>query len=283
MKKIFLALFLLCQLSSHAHYSLNNVDVLDEIYKKWLLKNLENSFMKVTDKLYMSDTEVTIQQYNYYLSDLLEQKDFETLMLVKAEKTNWRALLPEIYKNLDDKMLFPHGYPDGLKYPAQNMPYEGAVGFCKWLTDFYNNEPLEKRKWKKVIFRLPTEEEWTIAARGSFDKTYQYPWRFNKPQNPKGCFLSNFNCINEDCPDCKVFDKINKDGAMFTAQADSYFPNDFGLYCVIGNVAEMVAERGIAKGGSWEDTPTQCTLQSQKKYTTPSPAIGFRVLMEIVE
>ncbi len=252
-------------------------------FGKWQLKNLENSFKKVSNRLFMAETEVTNQQYNYYLTALLEQKDFTTLMIVKSEKVDWHKLIPDNYRNLDDKTLFPFGFPDNPKNPAQNMSFEAAVSYCNWLTNFYNNEPIDKRKWKKVIFRLPTEEEWTTAALGGFEKSYKYPWRFNTPQNPKGCFLSNFNCTDEDCPNCKVFDKITKDGALFTAQADSYFPNDFGLYGIIGNVAEMTATKGLAKGGSWEDIPSECTIQSQKKYTNPSPAIGFRILMEILE
>jgi formylglycine-generating enzyme required for sulfatase activity len=252
-------------------------------FGKWKLKNLENTFKKVTSRIFMAETEVTNQQYNYYLSALLEQKDFTTLMVAKSEKVDWRGLMPEKLKNLDDKVLFPYGKPDGAAYPAQNMSYEAAVSYCNWLTNFYNNEDPEKRKWKKVVFRLPTEEEWMTAARAGMEKAFKYPWKYNTPQNPKGCFLSNFNCTNEDCKDCKYSDKITKDGALFTAQADAYFPNDFGLYGMIGNVAEMTATKGIAKGGSWEDFPADCTIQSQKNYSNPSPAVGFRILMEIIE
>jgi formylglycine-generating enzyme required for sulfatase activity len=287
MKQLFISVLLLAQLSANAHPLLTPVFpfVFKENVQKWLLKNIENSFVKVTDNLYMGDTEVTIQQYNYFLTDLLEKKDFNTLMVVKAEKTDWRSLLPENAKTLDDKTIFPNGNPDNPKFPAQNMSYEGAVEFCKWMTDFYNKEDIEKRKWKKVVFRLPTEEEWMTAARGKKDKNVKYPWGTDKPTTVKGCFLSNFNSRDEHCETCplypKVFDKLSKDGALFTTQADAYFPNDIGIYGIIGNVAEMTATRGIAKGGSWEDVPADCTIQSQKKYTNPSPAIGFRVLMEI--
>jgi formylglycine-generating enzyme required for sulfatase activity len=281
------ALFILFIITSNASFvRANNFtppQYWGDIFGKWQLKNLENSFKKITGRIYVAETEVTNQQYGYYLAYLLEQKDFNTLMTVKADKTDWRKLLPEAYKKLDDKTLFPHGFPDKPTYPAQNMTYEGAVSYCNWLTNFYNNEPLDKRKWKKVLFRLPTEEEWMTAARAGVDKSFMYPWKFNSPRNPKGCFLSNFNCVNEDCKDCKVFDKITKDGALFTTQADAYFPNDFGLYGMIGNVAEMTATQGLAKGGSWEDIPSDCTIQSQKKYTGQSPAVGFRILMEIVE
>jgi formylglycine-generating enzyme required for sulfatase activity len=289
MKKVGLFFFLIGHFAVHANTFVHTVAPIappqyqSDNFGKWKLKNLENSFKKVTSRIYMAETEVTIQQYNYYLSYLLEQKDFNALMIAKSEKVDWRKLLPDSLKNLDDKTLFPHGFPEAPRYPAQNMSYEAAVSYCNWLTNFYNNEDAEKRKWKKVLFRLPTEEEWMTAARGQLDKSYKYPWKYNTPQNPKGCFLSNFNCTNEDCATCKITDKITKDGGLFTVQADAYFPNDFGLFGMIGNVAEMTATQGLAKGGSWEDIPSDCTIQSQKKYINPSPAIGFRILMEIIE
>lgn len=255
---------------------------------KWHIKNLESTFKKVSDKIYMAETEVTNQQYNYFLTYLLEQKDFNTLLKAKSDKVDWSNLVPKEFQNLSLKDLYPFNiYPDNPYNPAQNMSYEGAVLFCEWLTNFYNRESTEKRKWKKVKFRLPTEIEWMRAARGQNPQNKAlYPWGFDSPKNKKGCFLSNFNCSNDNC-ECTIFDKnvhkVTKDGALFTTKADAYFPNDLGLYGMSGNVAEMVAEKGIAKGGSWEDIPSDCTIPSQKKYNTPSPAIGFRILMEILE
>jgi hypothetical protein len=75
----------------------------------------------------------------------------------------------------------------------------------------------------------------------------------------------------------------SKDGAYFTVFTDAYFSTELGLFNTAGNIAEMIAEKGKAKGGSWEDIPENCTIKSIKNYDAPSPAIGFRVFMEIVE
>jgi hypothetical protein len=63
----------------------------------------------------------------------------------------------------------------------------------------------------------------------------------------------------------------------------SYFPNDIGLYDVVGNVAEMINENGKACGGSWDDEPKESTIHSVKTYSRPDATIGFRVFMEVVE
>jgi formylglycine-generating enzyme required for sulfatase activity len=239
----------------------------------WKLKNLENSFKKFNNNLYMGETEVTNQQYGYFLEDLLRQKQFDLLMRCKAEKTDWKALLPPDFKDFSEDRIFKYaGYPSMDIAPVQNLSHEGAEQFCKWLTEAYQKEDVNKRKWKKVLFRLPTESEWVLAAHGGKLSNALYPWENNDPQNSKGCFLSNYKTANEVT-----------DGGIFIVRADAYYPNALGLYGMAGNVAEMVATKGIAKGGSWEDVPEQCTITAQKKYDNPSPAIGFRVLMEVIE
>ena len=67
------------------------------------------------------------------------------------------------------------------------------------------------------------------------------------------------------------------------AQTATYFPNDICLYDVVGNVAEMIDERGKACGGSWNDPPENSTIHSVKTYRRADPSVGFRVFMDVVE
>ncbi len=257
----------------------------EDLFGTWKIKNMENTFKKVTEKRYMNETEVTNQQYGYFLGYLLSQKNYDALLVAKAEKTDWRSLLPEGMKQYSDEQIFKHGHSDAEAMPLQNIDYQGAILFCKWLTDSYMKEDISKRKWKNVVFRLPTEQEWITAASAGKAQA-KYPWGSDSPRNPKGCYLSNFNCRNEPCSKCAQNaegEQYVQDGGFFTVRADAYYPNALGLFGMSGNVAEMVQEKGIAKGGSWEDVPSECTIQAQKKYDKPSPAIGFRVIMEILE
>jgi formylglycine-generating enzyme required for sulfatase activity len=73
------------------------------------------------------------------------------------------------------------------------------------------------------------------------------------------------------------------DGWWLMAQVNSYFPNDVGLYDVVGNVAEMTNEKGKACGGSWNHSPEESTIKSINEYKGPDSAIGFRVFMEVIE
>ncbi|HFA49146.1 MAG TPA: hypothetical protein ENJ95_09020 [Bacteroidetes bacterium] len=248
------------------------------------VKNLDKELKKIRGKLYAFSTEVTNGQYEAFLMDLLKNKEYELLDICKSPKTDWRSLLPDEFKKLPDSEVFQNGPPDGARSPVQNISYEAAQEYCKWITKVYNRSDYKKKAHQKVFFRLPTEAEWVYAARADHDLA-PYPWGGYSAKNAKGCFLANFEVASEppceDCPNSAQID--SRDGGFFPVVADAYFPNDFGLYNTSGNVAEMVAEKGIAKGGSWEDAPDQCTIDARKEYSKPSPAIGFRVFMEVLK
>jgi hypothetical protein len=202
-------------------------------------------------------------------------------------------------------------------YPAVNITYEDAVAYCEWLTDEYN-ENSKKKRFKKVKFRLPTLKEWQIAALGDdkfqswdlydnlvevimakdtnnfikgkkvkmkYDDTILYPWykiyhMRSRVYNHKGCYLGNFKTIvDHHCP----WISYGYDGFTMMARVQCYFPNDIGLFDVVGNVAEMIDEKGKACGGSWNDPPEKSTIQSIKNYNGPDETVGFRVFMEVIE
>ncbi|MBL7859907.1 MAG: SUMF1/EgtB/PvdO family nonheme iron enzyme [Cyclobacteriaceae bacterium] len=285
------------------------------------VKSWEEDFRPVSTTIYAANTEVTNAQYNRFLeflqtnklTDLYEQFKFDFSRYEEpalAFMTNYALPRTETKKN----RYFNH-------YPAVNITYEAANAYCDWLTQQYNNAT--ERKFKKVRFRLPTIDEWQIAAasiknpatwkldeqevevkitpQGSeFDKNpeirkvslrdpeIQYPWfRYfglrNSPLNNKSCYLGNFKSEPCDCPGYRGNKPTNHDGWAAMAPTKSYFPNDIGLYDVVGNVAEMSSEKGKACGGSWNHSPAESTMRSINAYTNPDAAVGFRVFMEIIE
>jgi hypothetical protein len=56
-----------------------------------------------------------------------------------------------------------------------------------------------------------------------------------------------------------------------------------GLSDVVGNVAEMIDEKGKACGGSWNDSPRESTIRSVKSYVKANDTVGFRLFMEVIE
>jgi formylglycine-generating enzyme required for sulfatase activity len=205
-------------------------------------------------------------------------------------------------------------------YPVINISYEAAEEYCKWLTQQYNNGT--DKKYKKVLFRLPSIKEWQLAAAGvkganswnlsdvkvqvkifepgtEASKKYEtkevtlddpeilYPWfknyNFrNTVINHRGCALGNFKFPETQKP-CRPEKMSTADGFWMMSSVQAYFPNDIGLYDVVGNVAEMTLEKGKACGGSWNHSPEESTIKSVNDYNGPSANVGFRVFMEVIQ
>lgn len=195
-------------------------------------------------------------------------------------------------------------HPAYNSYPVVGVTWRQARAFTVWRSRF-NESYRESRKMpRRLPYALPTEAEFEYAARGGKPGT-TYPWGGPYPRNARGCLMANFKPGRGNYAD---------DGGAFTVHVKSYFPNDFGLYNMAGNVAEwtssafdesastftydlnpsytyeakaddpQVLKRKVVRGGSWKDIGyfLQNSVRTYEYQDEAKSYIGFRCVTPYV-
>lgn len=196
-----------------------------------------------------------------------------------------------------------HGYfwmPGYAEYPVVGVTWEQANAFCHWRTSFLK----DVGGMMTNAYRLPTEAEWEYAARGG-RKMAMYPWGDKYARDSEGCFMANFKPYRGSYYD---------DMGVSTMSVKQFYPNDFGLYDMAGNVAEWTAsaysaianvsvhdmnpsysynarkddpdilKRKVVKGGSWKDVSyyLQCGVRTYEYQYESRSYIGFRCVRSYI-
>lgn len=187
------------------------------------------------------------------------------------------------------------------QYPVVGVSWKQARAFSIWRSLLLNNFLIGTGQSIVNDFRLPTESEWERAARGDLDLS-PYPWGGPYIRNANGCFLGNYKPMRGSYID---------DGGFHSVYIYSYNPNDFGLYCMAGNVSEWtsnafdesaydfehdlnpdyvyeaqdkdanVLKRKVIRGGSWKDIGyyLQNSSRTYEYQDTAKCYLGFRNVM----
>lgn len=100
--------------------------------------------------------EVTNKEYRDYVEWVRSNEPLR-LQTVLLDTQGWTKSV----KFNEPLTNYYHSHPAYDAYPVVNVSHKQAVEYLNWLSNQYNNSP--KRKYKKVLFRLPTEVEWMNA------------------------------------------------------------------------------------------------------------------------
>lgn len=180
-------------------------------------------------------------------------------------------------------------------YPVVGVNWKQARAFAQWRTLYHNAYRKERGKHNVNSYRLPTEAEWEYAARGGLESA-SYPWGGPYTKNDRGCFMANFKPLRGD---------YAADQALYTVEAKSYDPNDYGLYNMAGNVSEWVFSsydpssydylssmnpsvndennmKKVVRGGSWKDVAyfLQVSSRDYEYADSARSYIGFRTVQD---
>jgi gliding motility-associated lipoprotein GldK len=180
------------------------------------------------------------------------------------------------------------------------VTWKQAKAFCHWRTNLKAGYNSRFSETPAHDFRLPTETEWELAARGGLQNSL-YPWGSYYTRNVQGCFVANFKPLRGNY----VADSPTTTTAMKVGEFD---PNPYGLYDMAGNVAEWtssafyegaydvvsdlnpelqydakpddppVLKRKVLRGGSWKDMAyfVRTSTRSFEYQDTAKSYIGFR-------
>ncbi len=238
---------------------------------------------------YISSTEITNAMYDEFLRDLKQKGELEKYRIALYDSSGWTT----DYAYNEPYRQYYHSHPAYRQYPVVNVTREGAELFCNWLSGKYeemSNGELHLR------FRLPTRAEWIRAASGGLHYS-TYAWGGPYLRNAKGCYLANFLAVGAENitrnPETGALE-VSKDRfpshliaandhTDVLAPAKSYFPNDFGLYNMNGNAAELIADGDYAVGGDWRSPGYDIRNESIKPFDKPDPTVGFRVVATVIE
>lgn len=189
------------------------------------------------------------------------------------------------YDFVDGRNWEEPGFDQSDRDPVVCVSAEDAEAYVKWLTTTTGH-----------AYRLPSEAEWEYAARAKAETPYYW-----------GDDVDDF-CAYGNTTDQSATRKFRgwngldcDDGAVYTAPVGSYKPNANGLYDMLGNVKEWVADcwnddlegigptakaqrsgkcqMRVVRGSAWESIPSVLRLAYREGNNAPTAYFnyGFRV------
>ena len=183
----------------------------------------------------------------------------------------------------DHRMLNNPSYRKAERAPVERVTWGDAMAFCRKLT-----EARAEKIPTNYCFRLPTEAEWEYACRAGTRSATPFGNRLTSR-------MSNFNGSYPYNGSAK---RVNR---KRTLDVGAFRPNPWGLYDMLGNVAEwcldwygdypsnavtnpMGPEEGearVVRGGSWVAVGDDCRSAHRSKHDPSDSyyALGFRVVL----
>ncbi|RFZ90187.1 gliding motility-associated lipoprotein [Mucilaginibacter conchicola] len=277
-------------------------------------QKLQGLYYQGDDRIFdRNEIDIRLLKYNYSLMSLRDASNY------RNDKTKRRSdfiirdtvgVYPDTLVWLSDfsyaanepmvEGYFSH--PAFRNYPVVGVTWRQARAFSVWRTRLSDGAKDKRKLPHNNPYQLPDEAQFEYAARGGRIGT-DYPWGGPYIKNAKGCLMANFKPGRGNYTD---------DGGAYTVNVRSYFPNDFGLYNMAGNVAEWtssaydesastfvhdlnpafhyeakasdpeVLKRKVVRGGSWKDIGyfLQNSTRSFEYQDTAKSYIGFRCVTD---
>lgn len=240
----------------------------------------------VRDKDYSHLTLLQAEVLNELLSNMAFVKGGAFLMGSKEEQANSRKEIPRHETSVKDyyigkfevsqyewdavRGVSSTNLPcDSLEVPMTNISWDEVQQWIAILNDFSG-----------LKFDLPDEKEWEYAAKGG---VYDYGYIYAGGNTLEDVAWSSLDALEVPRP-------RQRDGVTWYRKS-----NDFGLYNMSGNVAEMCSNNfyyydttkhflgtdKVTRGGSYDSPVTHCSVTYRNLLSTNAKSlnIGFRLIL----
>ena len=249
--------------------------------------------LQLQDSLYLDITEVPVVAYREYYH----------AMGLRAEV---KPRFPFDY----DSLYFSN--PAMQFHPMVSVTKEQADGYCRWRGAVVNQQIALRRlrgepEWEQdgeplqVFMRLPTEEEFLVAASGGLDTT-QYRFGYATLLQDVEFTSQDIEYLQERFWFRRSTAQIEAELERFVAGGNkmpvfnvrwpyapsslrlpiptyvySFRPNPLGFYHLVGNVSEWIGDRSYVMGGNFRQSINDFVLQEGEEMATEnSTDVGFR-------
>ncbi|MGF1910095.1 SUMF1/EgtB/PvdO family nonheme iron enzyme [Vibrio kasasachensis] len=192
-------------------------------------------------------TPVTVSQFDHFV----RQTDYQT----DAEMKNTCTAIENGEVTAIEKSYWRNpGFKQFANSPVVCVSRNDANAYTKWLSAQTGFQ-----------YRLPSEDEWEIAARAGSQADYWWGNHFVTGDANTGWSSSQWANTS-------------------TAPVDAFKANPLGIYDSVGNVWQWTNDsHGIAKGGAWNFSPAKAVAHERLYLSSASAAnyVGFRVVRSI--
>jgi formylglycine-generating enzyme required for sulfatase activity len=240
------------------------------------------------DNLFIDETEIRNLDYLEFL-----------YWINRHEPQKMKALLPDtlVWR---DKSVYNEPYVDYYlrhpaywEYPVVGISYEQAVEFCQWRSDRVNefiyirDHKIKSKDYRGdsiyphpevMHFRLPTKEEWEYAAAAGLDQD-EFPYGYRSLVGKNGLPVSNTSEYRNLYSRTRRLSIPHLGGYYenytdMTSPVASFFPNDYGILNMTGNVSEIIAD-SLFKGLNYTTSLDGSTFKTNPEEYTRTDSLGF--------
>lgn len=252
------------------------------------IQTLEHQKKVTIQTFAVSQTEVTLEDFNYFLSATGYQPNRGAGCTAYAEHFPYVTFVPRAELSFRNP-----GFEQSGRSPVVCVTMTDAVKYARWLSAHTG-----------YVYRLPSEAEWELLARASLADIGDV-----SPDGTQSTICEFENVADESAT--RSFEMQKKwqcsDGyGDRTAPVATYYPNHFGALDVIGNVSEYVGDCAddvdldYKKPREWSPDDCEAYIIKGASFLAGYPAIlpagriisvgdhrvvalGFRLVREVTE